>query len=177
MEGLHCLKFLLEQDDLLCKMDLKETYFVVPLTKNSQKFVRFQWSGNIYEFLCLCFRLGSASRIFTKLLKVPIALLRRVTDLMERTLPKILMARDTLIFLMQYLGFQINLKKSVLHPVKQIEFLGLVIYTSNVNSHAPAGCHLHPKINNCLSKNLPFHRHFYLTSWQQQNITNNLLKQ
>ena len=24
MEGLYCLKFLLEQDDLLCKIDLKE---------------------------------------------------------------------------------------------------------------------------------------------------------
>ena len=30
------------------------------------------------------------------------------------------------IFLLQHLGFVINLKKSVLHPVKQIEFLGLV---------------------------------------------------
>ena len=46
--------------------------------------------------------------------------------LMGRMLPEILMARDTLIFLLQHLGFVINLKKSVLHPVKQIEFLGLV---------------------------------------------------
>ena len=79
MESLHCLKFLLEQDDLLCKIDLKETYFTVPLNKNSQKFVRFQWSGNLYEFHCLCSGLGPAPRIFTKLLKVPIALLRRVS--------------------------------------------------------------------------------------------------
>ena len=42
MEGLHCLKFLPVQDDLLCKTDLKEAYFSVPLNKNSQKFVRFQ---------------------------------------------------------------------------------------------------------------------------------------
>ena len=41
MEGLHCLKFLLEQDYLLRKIDLKEAYFSVPLNKNSQKFVRF----------------------------------------------------------------------------------------------------------------------------------------
>ena len=78
MAGLHCLKFLLKQDDFLSKIDLKEAYFPVPLNKNSQKFVRFQWSGNIYEFLCLCFGLEPASRIFTKLLKVPIALLRWV---------------------------------------------------------------------------------------------------
>ena len=78
MESLHCLKFLLEQDDLLCKIDLKETYFSVPLNKNSQKFVIFQWSGNLYLYICRCFGLGPAPRIFTKLLKVPIALMRRV---------------------------------------------------------------------------------------------------
>ena len=33
MEGLHCLKFLLEQDNLLYKKDLKEAYFSVPLNK------------------------------------------------------------------------------------------------------------------------------------------------
>ena len=52
--------------------------------------------------------------------------------LMERKLPEILMGRDTLIFLLQHLGFVINLKKSVLHPVKQIEFLGLVIDTEKM---------------------------------------------
>ena len=78
MEDLHCLRFLPEQDDLLCKVDLKEVYFSVPFNKYSQKFVRFQWSDNLYEFLCLFFELGPALRTFTKSLKVPIALLRRV---------------------------------------------------------------------------------------------------
>ena len=137
MDGLRYLKFLLEQDDLLCKIVLKEAYFSVLLKKSSQKFLRFQWSGNLYEFLCLCFGLGPAPRNFTKLLKVSIAFLRRVNIqiiiylddmlLMGRTLPEILMTRDTVVFLLQHLGFVVNLKKSVSHPVKQIEFLGLVI--------------------------------------------------
>ena len=42
------------------------------------------------------------------------------------------MARDALIFLLQHLGFVINLKKSVMHPVKQIEFLGLVTDTEKM---------------------------------------------
>ena len=46
MEGLHCLRFLLEQDDLPCKIDLKVTYLSVPLNKNFQKFVKFQWYPN-----------------------------------------------------------------------------------------------------------------------------------
>ena len=37
------------------------------------------------------------------------------------------MARDSLIFILQCLGFTINLKKSVLTPVRRIEFLGIEI--------------------------------------------------
>ena len=55
----------------MCKLDLKDAYFCVPLSQESQKLVRFYWSGNLYEFLCLCFGLGPAPRIFTKLIKIP----------------------------------------------------------------------------------------------------------
>ena len=58
IEGLNCLKFLLEQNDFLCKIDLKDAYFPIPLSKQSSKYVRFKWSGNLYEFLCLCYGLG-----------------------------------------------------------------------------------------------------------------------
>ena len=138
MEDLHCLKYLLKENDFLCKIDLKDAYFLVPLYMSSRKCVRFGWLGNLYEFLCLCFGLGPAPRIFPKLLKVPIALLRRLNIclviyldgivLMGRT-EEILMSRNTLIFLLQHLGFVINLKKSVLTPSQQIEFLGLTIDT------------------------------------------------
>ena len=45
--------------------------------------------------------------------------------LMGRTLQEIMTAKDTLIFLLQNLGFAIYLQKSILHPVKQLGFLGL----------------------------------------------------
>ena len=134
MEALHCLKYLLEENNFLCKIVLKGPYFSVPLCTSSGKFVKFAWSGNLYEFHCLCFELGPAPRMFSKLLEVPIALLRRLNIrlviylddilLMGRTLEEILMSRDTLIFLLQHLGFIMNLK-SVLKPAQQIEFLGL----------------------------------------------------
>ena len=121
MEGLHCLKYLLEKNNFFCKIDLKYAYFSVPLCMSSRKFVRFTWSRNLYEFLCLCFELGPAPRIFSKLLKAPIALVRRLNNclliylddiiLMETILEEVLMNRDTFIFLLQHLGFVINLKK------------------------------------------------------------------
>jgi len=70
MEGLHLLKDLLKEKDYMCKVDLKDAYFCVPLHPRHRKYIRFQWEGQLYEFLCLCFGLGPALRIFTKLLKV-----------------------------------------------------------------------------------------------------------
>ena len=121
----------------MCKLDLKDVYFSVPLRKNSRQFVRFRWSGDLYEFLCLCFALGPAPRIFTKLLKVPMTILRSINIkiiiyldnmlLIGHSLEEIVMSRDTVMFLLQHLGFVINWKKSVLTPVQEKEFLGLTI--------------------------------------------------
>ena len=91
--------------------------------------------GTLYDFLCLCFGLGPVPMIFTKILKVPISLLRGLQIcviiylddilLMSQTLEKLLMSRDAIIFLLTELGFVIHLKKSVLVLVQQIEFLDL----------------------------------------------------
>ena len=70
------------------------------------------------RFLCLCFGLGTASRVLTKILKVPISLLRRLNIriliylddmlLMFQSIERLLIARDTVTFLLQHLGFVIN---------------------------------------------------------------------
>ena len=77
METLNNVKDLLKQNDYLVKIDLKDAYFSIPLGQKSRKYVRFQWEGTTYEFLCMTFGLGPAPKIFTKLLKVPVSLLRR----------------------------------------------------------------------------------------------------
>ena len=42
-----------------------------PLGKNYYKYVRFQWKGNQYKFLRLCFDLSSVPRMYAKLMKIP----------------------------------------------------------------------------------------------------------
>ena len=76
MEGLHLLKENLEPGNYLCKLDLKDAYFCVPLNKQSRKYVLFEWRGSMYEFLCLYF--GPDLRLFTKLMKVSVAILRKL---------------------------------------------------------------------------------------------------
>ena len=131
LEGLSQLKHIIQEGDWMCKLDLKDAYFSVPLDRNSRKFVRFQWKGTLYEFICLCFGLGPAPRVFTKLLKIPISLLRKINIrviiylddmlILSYTIREAHMSQDTVIYLLQNLGFIINIKKSTtlsLTPVK-----------------------------------------------------------
>ena len=78
MEGLSQLKHLIQEGDGMCKLDLKDAYFSEPLDRHSRKFVRFQWKGTLYEFMCLCFGLGPAPSVLTKLLKIPISILSKI---------------------------------------------------------------------------------------------------
>lgn len=92
----------------MCKSDLKDAYFSIPLYKESQEYVQFQWEGNLYQFQCLCFGLVPAPPVFTKLLKVPMAVLRRLSILIiiylddmliiGRNVEEVEMARDTSIY-------------------------------------------------------------------------------
>ena len=137
MESLKNLKDLLHPGDLMVKIDLKDAYFSIPLNERSRKLVRFEWEGKLYEFVCLMFGLGPAPRIFTKLLKIPMGFLRKlkirliiyIDDIlvMANGLEGIIMARDSVLAVLQSLGFVINRKKSVLDPSTLMEFLGFVV--------------------------------------------------
>ena len=91
----------------------------------------------------LAFGVGPGPRIFKKLLKVPLTILRRpmiklvayINDLllMSRTMEEALQVRDSVLYLLQKLGFTINWEKSVLQPTQEVEFLGM-----NVNSSTMA---------------------------------------
>ena len=129
----------------MCKIDLKDAYFSVPLRKESRKLVRCQWEGSLYEFLCLYFRLVPALvPAFAKLSNVPISLLRCLMiraivfldDLLifGNTVEEILVARDSVIFLLQHLGFMINFRKCVLEPTQEIEFLGMIVKSKTIGS-------------------------------------------
>ena len=110
---------MMKDTDYMRKISLKDVYFTVPLYRSCRHLVRFLWEVNLYKFQCLCFGLRPAPRVFTKILKVPISLLRRLNIiyiliylddmlLMSQSTERLLVARDTVIFLLQHLGFVIN---------------------------------------------------------------------
>ena len=78
MEGLFLLKNILQRNDYMCNIDLKDAYFAFPLHSSSQKYIRFKWKRNLYQFLCVRFGLSSAPRILTKPMIIPILLKRKL---------------------------------------------------------------------------------------------------
>lgn len=80
-------------------------------------------------------------------MKVPIALLRRLNIrliiylddciILAATAQEAEMARDTLIFILQHLGFSINFQKSILNPTHVIQFLGVEVDSMNLKLSLP----------------------------------------
>lgn len=102
----------------------------------------FVFIGKAVYTSSIAYMLWSWSRIFTKLLKIPISILRRlnirviiyVDDLLMLGFSKeeLIQARDIIIFLLQHLGFVINQKKCALQPVQKINFLGLIVNSKSM---------------------------------------------
>ena len=102
--------------------DLRDAYLSVPLSQDDQKSVMFWQKETLYQFLCLCFDFTLTQYVFTKLLKISTALLRRIRIRKIIYLDDVLIIgvikeetkarRDTVIILLQCLRFVINQKKS-----------------------------------------------------------------
>ncbi|CAB4031124.1 Hypothetical predicted protein, partial [Paramuricea clavata] len=137
MEGIHMLRDLLQPNDYMAKIDLKDVYFTIPIWKDHQKFLRFLWKDTHWEFMCLPFGLASAPRVFTKILKPIVGLLRKQGIRLIIYLDDILLIASTAetlshyvtltVALLELLGFVVNYQKSQLNPVQSLEFLGFQI--------------------------------------------------
>jgi len=78
MEDLKVVADILCPEDFMCKIDLKDVYFAVPIHPEHQKLHCFQFKNVTYRFKCLPLGLTSAPRVFTKVLKPLVAFVRRL---------------------------------------------------------------------------------------------------
>ena len=147
MENLTCIKHLLNVNEYMVKLDLKDAYLTVGVHPESRKFLRFVWLGQTYQFLALPFGLNTAPRIFTKLLKPVVAYLRTRNIRLLIYLDDILIIGSSVqilrehtalvIELLQNLGFIINYEKSLLTPTPVLEFLGFLINSKTMKFYLP----------------------------------------
>ena len=99
----------------MTKVDLKDTYFMVPIHQEDRAFLKFIFQEKTYQFRCLPFGLACAPWVFTKILKPIAAQLRQLGTQLIVYIDDILIlagsrewAREHvigLIYLLENLGF------------------------------------------------------------------------
>ena len=57
-------------------LDLKDAYPHIRIHKEFQKYLRFNWLGQLLQWICLPFGLTCSPRVLTKILKPVVAFLR-----------------------------------------------------------------------------------------------------
>jgi ribonuclease HI len=138
---------LLHEGCYMASVDLKDAYYIVPIHKSHQIYLRFRWQGQLYQYTCVPFGLNAAPRLFTKIMKPVFTYLRKKgnasvcflddTLLVGRTFNHCEKNVEETVALFRYLGLIVNESKSVFIPVQQIKFLGFILDSSKMIIHLP----------------------------------------
>ena len=118
-------------------IDLKDAYYHIPIAKESKRILGFAIQDSHFQFRALPFGLRTAPRIFTRLIRIMVAELRRrglkifcyLNDWLILGPSRAALAAHVQITLnlATNLGFIINIEKSNPTPTTQPEFLGALI--------------------------------------------------
>ena len=137
MDTIHTVLSLVTPGCFMTKIDIKDAYYSVPILPEHQKFLKFMNDGILYKFLCLPNGLCSGPRKFTKLLKPPLASLRKdrvtlsayIDDIISlaRTFELSRLNTSKCVTLLSSLGFVLHPDKCQLVPSTCIEYLGFII--------------------------------------------------
>ena len=137
METLQTALKLVTPNCFMASIDLKDAYYSVAVDREHQKFLRFQWEDQLWQFNCMPNGLALAPRKFTKLMKPVFATLREKGHLSSAFLDDSLLLAETRVScarnimdtvqLLRSLGFIIHPDKSVFAPTQRIQYLGVIV--------------------------------------------------
>ncbi len=148
MESRRDLREILTPQCWMTTIDLKDAYLHVAIADaGSRSLLRFNFRGEMYESVALMFGLNLTPRVFTKLLRPVIGLLRKMgvclliylDDLIVigRTQAHCCQSTWEVLWLLVKLGWQINWIKSQLTPEQEKIWLGLLSNTISMQFLLP----------------------------------------
>ena len=77
MHGLKEILKMVEKNCFMTSLDIKDACYSIPVDESSQRYLKFIWKEQLYQFCVLQNGLSPCPRWFTKLLKPPLAELRK----------------------------------------------------------------------------------------------------
>lgn len=120
----------------MASIDLKDAYYSVSIHSDFPKYLKFNWRGQLYKFVCFPNGLAPCPRQFTKLLKPVFSSLRKLghisvvyTDDTWLTFEDYNSSVNNIaetITLLDRLAFVIHPEKSILIPTQEITLLGFI---------------------------------------------------
>ena len=133
---------LMKPECFMVPIDLKDAYYSVSIHSDFQKYLKFSWRGQLYEFVCFSNGLTPCPRQFTKLLKPVFSSLRKLGHISVVYIDDTWLTSEDYnscvnniaetITLLDRLGFVIHPKKSILIPTQEITFLGFIFNSANM---------------------------------------------
>ena len=142
---MHSLKEILKMVETNCFMtslDIKDAYYSIPIDESSQKYLKFKWKEQLHQFCVLPNGLSPCPRWFTKLLKPPLAELRKSKHDISAYIDDIYLQDDTkvncikniidTVTLLRSLGFTVHAEKSQFLPTQDLDILGFTINSVNM---------------------------------------------
>lgn len=147
MENIETVLKSIKRNSYFVSFDLQNAYFSLAIHPSNRKYLKFEWNEKLYKFNCLCFGLSCAPRVFTKLMKVIFAHIRRLgisafyyidDSLLEADcVEKCLNQSQIITSMMSDLGFYINYEKSNLIPSTRVIYLGHLIDSVEFKVYLP----------------------------------------
>ena len=156
METASSVLLSVRRGDFLASIDLKDTYFQIPVHTSSRKWLRFVSDGTVHQFKVLYFGLSTAPQVFTRVFATVsswahtrvVRLLRYLDDwlVLASTEARARQHVRDLLSLCNSLGVVLNREKSGLNPAQSVEHLSMTIDTV-----AARACPTVPRIDKFLA--------------------------
>lgn len=147
IEGWNVLRDLLRPGDWMIKIDLKKAYFHVPCHPAFQDLLRITHRGRHFRHRVLPQGASVSPWLWTKIMKAPLAYLRRLglriicymDDLLILGETRVIVERnrDSCLTTLQRLGLLISWDKCSLEPCHKLEFLGLLVDSTTMTFEVP----------------------------------------
>ena len=137
MDNIQTVLKLITKNCWMASIDLKDAYYSVKVDPLYQKYLKFSFDNDLYQFTAFPNGLSTCPRQFTKLLKPALAYLRvegyiimaYIDDLylQGRTLEECVQNVIQTMKILESLGFVVHPDKSVFIPSHRLIFLGFVL--------------------------------------------------
>ena len=141
LESLKTCLNLMEAGCFMASIDLKNAFHTIPVASAYTKFLKFEFENTLYKFLVLPMGFRDSPRLFCKILKPVLALLRKdnmiiclyIDDfyLQGNSFDECLKNVNKTTALLKALGFEIS-EKSMLYPSQSIQHLGFILSSINM---------------------------------------------